>query len=81
MGARVAFSLLTAMLGAIAGSLVGIVLQPWIAAAAAPVANVGLAPPMTFDLKVFTLTFGASIRLNTAGVAGLLVGGWWGFRG
>lgn len=80
MGSRIGSALVLALLGAVGGSLLGLVLQTWIPAAATQIANLGLAQPLTVDLKVFTLTFGATIRVNSAGILGMLAGGWYGFR-
>lgn len=80
VGSRIGLTLVMALLGAIAGSLLGLVLQTWIPVASSPIANLGLSQPLTLDLKVFSLTFGATIRVNAAGILGMLVGGWYGFR-
>ncbi|MFQ5880878.1 MAG: DUF4321 domain-containing protein [Candidatus Methylomirabilales bacterium] len=36
--------------------------------------NPGLQPPATLDLKILSLTFGFSVRINLASLMGLLLG-------
>lgn len=36
----------------------------------------GIDPPFTFDLRVFTLTVGATIRLNLAILVGIVIAIW-----
>lgn len=65
----------------IAGGLLGTVLAD--AVAGFPVlsflardARAGLDPPATFDLRFFTITLGATIRLNLAILVGIVLAIW-----
>lgn len=64
------------ILGALIGSVIGEVigaLAPggYVAAIFSQGINPGIAPPAVLDLKVLTLTLGATMRINLASVLGI----------
>lgn len=80
-GSGVGFTLMMVLVGSLVGSLIGVVIAQWVPLAGQPVASIGLTNPVTLDLKVFTFTVGAVLRLNLMGLAGLLAGLIYGLRG
>ncbi len=79
-GSGVLFTLTMVLIGSLVGSLIGVVLAQWFPVAGQSVAAIGLNNPVTLDLKVFTFTVGATLRLNLMGLVGLLVGLIYGLR-
>lgn len=64
------------ILGALIGSVVGEVIEAlipggYVAAIFAKGIGPGITPPAVLDLKVLTLTFGVTMRINLASVLGI----------
>lgn len=79
-GSGFLFTLILVLIGALVGSLIGVVLAQWFPLAGQNVASIGINNPVTLDLKVFTFTVGATLRLNLMGLVGLLIGLIYGLR-
>jgi hypothetical protein len=66
------------ILGALIGSVIGEVIAAlapggYVEAIFARGINPGIAPPAVLDLKVLTLTLGATMRINLASVLGIVL--------
>ncbi len=64
--------ILGALIGSVLGEVIG-TLAPggYVAAIFSQGINPGIAPPAVLDLKVLTLTLGATMRINLASVLGI----------
>lgn len=63
-----------ALMGTVLGEVVGVYAQSGVIHDIfVKGVDFGLAQPFNLDLKVFTLTFGASVKLNLASVLGMVL--------
>jgi hypothetical protein len=74
----VALVLVIVVVGLIVGSLVGELLGSllpagWVADLITRGPTVGLAPPATLDLQFLAVTFGLALKVNLAGVVGIVI--------
>jgi hypothetical protein len=69
------FILLGGLLGGLLGEILRVIApQGPLQDIFARVQNIGLNPPFTIDLKLFTITFGFMLRINLFSILGILLG-------
>lgn len=66
--------ILGALIGSVIGDVIGaLVPGGYVAAIVSQGITPGIAPPAVLDLKVLTLTLGATVRVNLASVLGIVL--------
>jgi hypothetical protein len=68
--ALVAGLVIGSLLGDLLGQLVG---SPWLRDLLTRGPTIGLTPPVTLDLRLVSITFGATFKVNVVGVIGIVV--------
>jgi hypothetical protein len=61
------------VVGSLLGELLGHLTTGWLQDLLTRGPTIGLTPPVTLDLRLITLTFGAAFKVNVVGVLGIVI--------